>query len=102
MSCPRAPTRSRPEQSTCWATFDLDTKRVRLAELDAEINDPSLWDDPRHAATLTQDASRLRDEISSVAAIEKRTDDALDLASMLASEPDDEMGAKVSSELDSL
>jgi peptide chain release factor 2 len=102
VSCPRAPTRSRPEQSTCWATFDLDTKRVRLAELDAEINDPSLWDDPRHAATLTQDASRLREEITSVAAIEKRTDDALDLASMLDSEPDDEMGAEVSSELDSL
>ena len=102
MSCPRAPTRSRPEQSTCWATFDLDTKRVRLAELDAEINDPSLWDDPRHAATLTQDASRLREEITSVAAIEKRTDDALDLASMLDSQPDDEMAAEVSSELDSL
>jgi peptide chain release factor 2 len=95
-------TRSRPEQQTCWATFDLDARRARLAELDKEINDPSLWDDPRRAASLTQEASRLREEIDSVATIEKRTADAVDLGGMLEAEPDDAMTAEVSAELDSL
>jgi peptide chain release factor 2 len=57
--------RSRPGQPICWAIFDLDAKRARLAELETEINDPSLWDDPKRAASLTQEAARLREEISS-------------------------------------
>jgi peptide chain release factor 2 len=94
--------RSRPGQEICSATFDLDAKRARLAELDTQINDPALWDDSRRAASLTQEASRLRDEIASVSDIEKRTSDAVDLSAMLESEPDDEMTAEVSAELDSL
>ena len=94
--------RSRPGQEICSAIFDLDAKRARLAELDTEINDPALWDDSRRAASLTQEASRLRDEIASVSDIEKRTGDAVDLSTMLDSDPDDEMSAEVSAELDSL
>ncbi|WP_337309657.1 peptide chain release factor 2 [Candidatus Aeolococcus gillhamiae] len=82
--------------------LDLDAKRARLRELEALINDPSLWDDPRNAATLTQEASRLREEIASVADIEKRTADAVDLGEMVEAEPDDGVTAEVSAELDSL
>jgi len=98
----RAHTRSRPGQPICWAIFDLDAKRARVAELDTEINDPSLWDDSRRAASLTQEASRLREEIAAVSAIEKRTDDAVDLAQMVEAEPDDAVTEEVSTELDSL
>ena len=94
--------RSRPGQLTCSATFDLDAKRARLRELDAEINDPSLWDDPRNAASLTQEASRLREEIAAVGDIEKRTADAVDLGEMVEAEPDEAVTAEVTAELNSL
>ena len=68
----------------------------------SEINDPSLWDDPRNAAALTQEASRLREEIASVSDIEKRTADAVDLGEMVDAEPDATVTAEVSAELDSL
>jgi len=97
-----AHTRSRPEQKTCWAIFDLNAKRARLAELDGLINDPALWDDPRRAASLTQEASRLREEVASVSDIERRTADAVDLGQMVEAEPDEEVTAEVSAELDSL
>ncbi len=102
MSWRRAHRRSRPGQPICSAIFDLDAKRARLRELEALINDPSLWDDPRNAASLTQEASRLREEISSVADIEKRTADAVDLGEMVEAEPDEGVTVEVSAELDSL
>jgi peptide chain release factor 2 len=98
----RAHRRSRPGQRICWGIFDLDAKRARLGYLDTEINDPALWDDQRRAASLTQEASRLRDEIASVADIEKRTADAVDLGQMLDAQPDEPMTTEVSAELDSL
>ena len=98
----RAHERSRAEQLSCWAIFDLDAKRSRLGQLDGEINDPALWDDPRRAAGLTQEASRLREEIAAVSEIERRTSDAVDLADMLDTEHDAGMGDEVSVELDSL
>ncbi|MHB8718693.1 MAG: peptide chain release factor 2 [Candidatus Dormibacteria bacterium] len=84
------------------AHLDLPAKRARLAELDAAVNDPSLWDDPRRAAQLTQEASRLREEIAAAAALEKRSADALDLAGMLEADPDAAMEAEVAAELDTL
>src|ERR1700730_8043554 len=102
VSSRRAHKRSRPGQPICWAIFDLDAKRARLVELETEINDPSLWDDPKHAASLTQEAARLREEIASVSDIEKRTADAVDLGQMVEAEPDDTVGAEVTAELDAL
>jgi peptide chain release factor 2 len=102
VSCRRARERSRAEQPSCWATFDLDAKRAHLADLDVDINDPSLWDDPRRAASLTQEASRLRDEIAAVSEIETRVSDAVDLADMVESEPDESVSGEVGAELDSL
>jgi peptide chain release factor 2 len=98
----RAHERSRPGQPSCWAIFDLDAKRAHLAKLDEDINDPALWDDSRRAASLTQEASRLREEIAGVADVEQRTSDAVDLAEMLDAEPDEAMSADVTTELDAL
>src|SRR5947209_7353481 len=62
--------------------------RARLAELDRQIADPSLWDDPRRAGSLTQEASRLRDELDGWERLDRTGRDARDLAGLLDSEPD--------------
>jgi peptide chain release factor 2 len=76
--------------------------RARLAELDRQIADPSLWDDPRRAGTLTQEASRLRDELEGWARLDRTAGDARDLAGLLDSEPDEAVEADLRRELDAM
>ncbi len=40
--------------------FDLVGKQARLAELEPELNDPALWNDPERARTINQEATRVR------------------------------------------
>jgi peptide chain release factor 2 len=97
-----APPTSPPVLPSSRGIFDLDGKRVRLIELDQEISAPDLWDDPRRAATLNQEASRIRDDLSTWESLSHRASDARELASMLEAEPDEAMTADVEKELRSL
>ena len=76
--------------------------RARLAELDRQIADPSLWDDPRRAGTLSQEASRLRDELEGWQRLDRTARDARDLAGLLDTEPDDAVEADLRAELDAM
>ncbi len=40
--------------------FDLARKQARLAELEPELNDPALWNEPDRARAISQEATRLR------------------------------------------
>jgi peptide chain release factor 2 len=40
--------------------FDLVGKQARLVELEPELNDPALWNDPDRARAVHQEATRLR------------------------------------------
>jgi peptide chain release factor 2 len=44
--------------------FDLVGKRARLAELEPELNDPALWNDPERARAISQEADRLRNVVA--------------------------------------
>ncbi len=79
--------------------FDLDGKRVRLKELDQEIAAPDLWDDPRNAAALNQEASRIRDDLSIWESLTQRAADTRELASMVEAEPDEGMTHDIETEL---
>jgi peptide chain release factor 2 len=76
--------------------------RARLAELDRQIAYPSLWDDPRRAGTLTQEASRLRDELEGWERLDRSARDARDLAALLESESDEAVEADLRTELDTM
>ncbi|HVS42039.1 MAG TPA: peptide chain release factor 2 [Candidatus Dormibacteraeota bacterium] len=82
--------------------LDLEGMRARLAELDRQIADPSLWDDPRRAGALTQEASRLRTELEGWERLDRSTRDARDLAALLEAEPDDAVEADLRTELDAM
>ena len=69
--------------------FDLDGKRRRLIELDLEIAAPDLWDDPKNAASLNQEASRIRDDLSTWESLSQRARDTRELVAMVEAEPDD-------------
>ena len=97
-----APPTSPPVLLSSRGIFDLDGKRVRLKELDQEIAAPDLWDDPRHAAALNQEASRIRDDLSTWESLTQRASDTRELASMVEAEPDAAMTHDIETELAAL
>ena len=102
MSSPTAPTTSHTASPRCRSIFDLDGKRSRLAELDRLTADPELWDDPRRAASLTQEAARLREEIGAWESLTRRAGDTRELASLLDAEPDEAMSTDLMADLAAL
>jgi peptide chain release factor 2 len=89
-----------------WASFggifDLDGKRARLAELEELTADPTLWDDSRRAASITQGAARLREELDTWETLTKRADDARELAGLVDNGPDESVADELATELDAL
>jgi peptide chain release factor 2 len=53
-----------------------------LAELDAQAQDPNLWNNPEAAQKVMREQSRLRDEVDRWQRVARRTADALELAGM--------------------
>ena len=95
------PTSLLPSQSS-RGIFDLAGKRTHLKDLEDRIADPGLWDDPRRAASLTQQAARAREELAGWEALTKRAEDTRELAGLADTESDAAMAAELSSELDAL
>jgi peptide chain release factor 2 len=96
------PPTSPPALPSFRGIFDLEGKRARLVELDREISSPDLWDDPRHAAALNQEAARIRDDLATWESLTRRAGDARELASMLDAEPDETMERDLGKEIGAL
>ena len=96
------PRPSAARSPSCRGIFDLDDRRSRLAVLDEQLADTALWDDPRRAGKLSQDAARLRDELTGWEGLQRRAADAREMSGLLDAEPDDALVAEVDRELDAL
>ncbi|MBO6768668.1 MAG: peptide chain release factor 2 [Erythrobacter sp.] len=68
----------------------LDWERAlrRLDELDARVQDPTLWDDPKQAQAITQEQKRLETAINTVREIESEMADAVEFVEMGEAESD--------------
>src|SRR5258707_10180300 len=51
--------------------LDWDRALKRLGELDAQVEDPKLWDDPKAAQAVMRERRRLDEAIAATRAIEK-------------------------------
>jgi peptide chain release factor 2 len=88
---------SRPHRSTSSSpldcsggVFDWDLALRRLDELDAQAEDPSLWDRPEQAQALMRERQRLGAQVSAVRAIETELSDTVDFAELAEMEGDEE------------
>jgi peptide chain release factor 2 len=88
--------------SSSRSIFDLPGQRARLAELEPSLNDPKLWDDPRAAQRLTQEASGLGNRVDELEGLDRDAIEARELLEILATEPDDAMSREIAVDLDGL
>src|ERR1700756_2455604 len=62
--------------------LDWDRALRRLDELNARVEDPSLWNDPKQAQAIMQERRRLDESVAAVKAIETDRDDPVELIEM--------------------
>ncbi|WP_376087386.1 peptide chain release factor 2 [Roseomonas sp. CCTCC AB2023176] len=68
--------------------LDWDRAVVRLQELNARAEDPSLWNDAAAAQKLMRERTRLADQVEGVRKLERDVADALDLVELAEAEGD--------------
>jgi peptide chain release factor 2 len=88
MSRPQRPTSSSPWDCS-GGVFDWEPALRRLDELNARVEDPTLWDRPEQAQTVMRERNRLAGQVDAVRAIERERADALEFAELAEAEGDD-------------
>ncbi|MCW2364970.1 peptide chain release factor 2 [Sphingobium sp. B7D2B] len=71
--------------------LDWDRALRRLDELNARVEDPTLWDDPKAAQDVMRERQRLDAAINATRAIESEMNDTVELIDMADAEGDEEM-----------
>ncbi len=85
---PERPTSS--SRSDCsGGDFDWDVALRQLDELDARVENPSLWDKPAEAQTLMRERTRLAAQVEAVRSLERDLADAVGFAEMADAEGDE-------------
>jgi peptide chain release factor 2 len=71
--------------------LDWDVAHKRLAELNAKVEDPTLWDDPKGAQDVMRERRRLEEAIGATSKIEAELKDTVELIEMAEAEGDDSL-----------
>ncbi|NIJ35013.1 peptide chain release factor 2 [Sphingomonas oligoaromativorans] len=82
--------------------IEWDRALRRLDELNARVEDPALWNDPKQAQAIMQERRRLDESIAAVKAIETDRDDTVELIEMAEAEGDTDMEAEANASLAAL
>src|SRR3712207_3913558 len=69
--------------------LDWDRAVRRLEELNAQVEDPALWNDPKAAQDVMRERRRLDEAIAATKAIERELSDTAELVELADSEGDD-------------
>jgi peptide chain release factor 2 len=88
MSRPPRPTSSSPSDCS-GGDFDWEPALRRLDELNARVEDPTLWDDPEQAQAVMRERNRLSSQVDAVRGLERDLADAVGFAEMADEEGDE-------------
>jgi peptide chain release factor 2 len=77
-------------------------KRSQTAELERQVADPALWDDPERAQRLTRKLSRIRADLDRFESLDRRLEDARAMEELLSAETDRELSADLERSLSEL
>lgn len=82
--------------------FDYALKKDRLAEVELELAEPTVWDDPERAQALGRERSALENVVRTIDNLDSGVVDADDLLEMAAAEDDQETADAVAADIDQL
>ena len=68
--------------------FDFEGKRDKLAELELELSEADLWNDPHRAQQLNKERSQLDRIVSVLSTLEENLQDLSELAELTAQDRD--------------
>ena len=68
--------------------FDYEGKKERLEEVNLELENPSVWDDPERAQALGKERASLDDAVTTLDEVRQGIADALDLLELASAEED--------------
>ena len=106
---PNASTRSQRSSRTfgrappiCGGIFDFDAKSVRLTEVERELEDPRIWDDPKRAQDLGKEKKALERVVHELTAVDAGLRDGEELFGLARSENDDATLGAVAADVDAV
>ena len=65
-----------------WTVFDLASKEEEIKKLELQMQSPDFWDDQKNAAKVSQKVAELKEEIETLAKIQKDLQDAKELSNL--------------------
>lgn len=79
--------------------FDVDTKIERLEELNLELENPALWNDPVQATKISKEKSQLDNIVGVITALNDKLEDARAMLELAVEAEDESLLADVQAEL---
>ena len=89
-------------QKCLGGIFDYVERKERLAEVELELAEPTVWDDPQRAQELGKERASLEAIVATIDTLTSGHIDASDLLQMAAEEDDEETVAEVQKDLDGM
>jgi peptide chain release factor 2 len=80
--------------------FDLDAKRARIADIEAQQADSAFWTNQERARQQVQEVKQLKGWVTPFDDLQDRTAAAREMAELLAVEPDPAMAAELAAEVE--
>ena len=91
-----------PVPPTCGGIFDFDAKLHRLNEVNAAMEDPSLWNDAKRAQEMGREKKELDSTVGTLSQLSQGLADAAELFEMGRADGDDDTVLAVADDLESL
>ncbi|GAA5194162.1 peptide chain release factor 2 [Ferrimonas gelatinilytica] len=89
-------------QNSLGGTFDYDAKKERLEEVNAELEQPDVWNEPERAQELGRERSNLEVVVKTIDDLVQGLDDVGELLELAVEEQDEESFEEARSELEGL
>jgi peptide chain release factor 2 len=89
----------RPASRRFGGYFDLDRKQERLTEVQRELEDPAVWNNPKRAQELGRERARLETDVELITRLASTLRDARELLELAQAEDDTSIGEAVAEDV---
>jgi peptide chain release factor 2 len=82
--------------------FDLDARRARIADIEAQQGDPAFWSNQERAREMVQEVKQLKGWVTPFDALDGRISSVREMADLLEAEPDEGLTAELEADVQRL